>query len=378
MRHQNRLLCLAILLFTSMVWGDENSEVRGSKNDVEIAKVEREYLAAKSYYKTLLNRTEALEQTLDGFREDGTSLENLKNSGEQIALLIHQIEQLNEDLVSFYTRTKVASSEVKVTEEAQVSTPKETPVSPRADPLVSNRNKVYETPSTDHQSDTVNSARKDYFSDFIRTDSDTENEKERLRVLKASFSENFYSLWAAKLLEHFDYFMAPRFETVEQEIIKGAVEQAEIMRNRKEFPKAIESLEDLDPNCASLILDSIEGFRSLTFEPKDIIIPILQNNSLSNYHPFIPQFNESTGEISYKRLADRDEQFREDLFNEWLWEARNATDIAFPDNGMVWCNCTLVMMAGWTSGEIMHGRRFNKIRDAAKDLCPESFNQLSN
>ena len=378
MRHQNRLLCPAILLFSSMVWGDENSKIRGPKNDVEIAKVEREYLAAKSYYKTLLNRTEALEQKLEGSREDGTSLENLQKSGEEIALLIRQIEQLNEDLVSFYTRTKVASSEVKVAEKAQVSTPKEAPVSPRADPLVSNRNKVNETPSNDHQRDTVNSARKDYFSDFIRTDSVTESDKERLRALKASFRENFYSLWATKLLEHFDYFMAPRFETLEQEIIEGAIAQAERMRNRKEFPKAIESLEDLDPNCASVILDSIEGFRSLTFEPKDIIIPILKNNSWSNYHPFVPQFDESTGEISYKRLADRDEQFREDLFNEWLFEARRATDIAFPDNGTVWCNCTLAMMAGWTSGEVMHFRRFNKISDAAEDLCPGNFNQLSN
>ena len=100
-----------------MPWGETNSEIRGSKNDVEIAKVEREYLAAKSYYKTLLQRTEALEQTINEVRKRGTSLESLKKSGKQIALLIHQIEQLNEDLESFYSRTKVANSEVKVTKE---------------------------------------------------------------------------------------------------------------------------------------------------------------------------------------------------------------------------------------------------------------------
>ena len=101
MRHQNRLPCLAILLFSAMVLGGENSTIRGSKNDVEIAKVEREYLAAKSYYKTLLQRTEALEQTINEVRERRTSLESLKKSGKQIAILIHQIEQLNEDLLSF-------------------------------------------------------------------------------------------------------------------------------------------------------------------------------------------------------------------------------------------------------------------------------------
>ena len=66
------------------------------------------------------------------------------------------------------------------------------------------------------------------------------------------FNDNFYSLWSTKLLEHIDYYLAPHLETVEQNIIKGTIAQAERMRNRNESPKAIESLEDLDPNCASL------------------------------------------------------------------------------------------------------------------------------
>ena len=377
MRYQNRLPCLAILLSSVIVWGNENSKIRGSKNDVEIAKVEREYLAAKSYYKTLLQRTEALEQTINEVRERRTSLESLKKSGKQIAILIHQIEQLNEDLGSFYARTKVASSEVKVTEEAQVSTPKETPVSPRTDPLVSNRNKVYETPSTNHRNDAANLAKKDYFSDFIRTEGDTESEKERLKVLKASFNENFYSLWTTKLLEHIDYYLAPHLETVEQNIIKGTIAQAERMRNRNEFPEAIESLEDLDPNCASLTFDAIQKLSTLTLEPKDIEM-ILRSPSKRNWYPFKPLFNESNGDISYERLRDRDDAFSTDVVFLWMREARRAFDIAFPDNGTVWCNCTLAMMGGWTEADLMSASRFWKIRDIADELCPENFKQLSN
>ena len=377
MRHQNRLPCLAILLFSAVIWGNENSKIRGSKKVVEIAKVEREYLAAKSYYKTLLQRTEALEQTINEVRERRTSLEKLKKSGKQIAILIHQIEQLNEDLGSFYTRTKVASSEVKVTEEAQVSTPKETPVSPRTDPLVSNRNKVYETPSTNHRNDAANLAKKDYFSDLIRTEGNTESEKERLKVLKASFNDNFYSLWTTKLLEHIDYYLAPHLEAVEQDFIKGALNEAERTRKRDIFPDEIKSLDDLDPNCAGSILDAIQTMSLLTLEPKDVEM-ILRGPSKRNWYPFKPLFNESNGDISYERLRDRDGQFTTDIINLWMHEARKAFDIAFPDNGTVWCNCTLAMMRGWTEADLMSPSRFWKIRDIADELCPENFKQLSN
>lgn len=376
MRYQNRLPCLAILLFIALIWSDENSLLKGSKNDVEIAKVEREYLAAKSYYKTLLQRTETLEQTINEAREHGSSLESLKKSGEQIAILIHQIDQLNEDLVSFYTRTRVASSEVKVTEEAQISTPTETPVSPGSDTLISSRNTVYDTPSTDHQSDAANLAKKDYFSDFIRTESDTESERERLQALKASFNDNFYSLWSTKLLEHIDYYLAPHLETVEQNIIKGTIAQAERMRNRDESPKAIESLEDLDPNCASLTLDVIQKLSTLTLEPKDVEM-ILRGPSKRNWYPFEPSFNETNGDITYERLPDRDDEFSTDVVRLWMREARKAFDIAFPENGTVWCNCTLAMMGGWTEADIMSPSRFWKIRDIAEELCPEDFKQRS-
>ena len=379
MRYQNRLPCLAILLFSAMPWGETNSEIRGSKNDVEIAKVEREYLAAKSYYKTLLQRTEALEQTINEVRERRTSLESLKKSGKQIAILIHQIEQLNEDLGSFYTRTKVASSEVKVTEEAQVSTPKETPVSPRTDPLVSNRNKVYETPSTNHRNDAANLAKKDYFSDFIRTESDTESdtesEKERLKVLKAYFNDNFYLLWTTKLLEHIDYYLAPHLEAVEQDIIKGSLNEAERRRNRDIFPNEIKSLDDLDPNCAVHILDTIQ---IRTLDPKDVEM-MLRGPGKRNWYPFKPLFNESNGDISYERLRDRDGQFTTDIVNLWMREMRQFFDIAYPDNGTVPCsNCTLLLMGGWTEAGLMSASRFWKIRDFADELCPENFKQQSN
>ena len=374
MRYQNRLPCLAILLFSAMPWGETNSEIRGSKNDVEIAKVEREYLAAKSYYKTLLQRTEALEQTINEVRKRGTSLESLKKSGKQIALLIHQIEQLNEDLESFYSRTKVANSEVKVTKEAQVSTQTETPVSTRSDPLASNRSNASDVPSTDHRIDAANLAKKDYFSDFIRTESDTESERERLQALKTSFNDNFYSLWSTKLLEHIDYYLAPHLETVEQNIIKGTIAQAERMRNRNESPKAIESLEDLDPNCASLTLDLIQKLSTLTLEPKDVEM-ILRGPSKRNWYPFEPLFNETNGDITYERLPDRDDEFSTDVVRLWMQEARKAFDIAFPENGTVWCNCTLAMMGGWTEADIMSPSRFWKIRDIAEELCPENFKQ---
>ena len=74
----------------------------------------------------------------------------------------------------FNSRTKVANSESKVTKEAQVSTQTETPVSTRSDPLASNRSNASDVPSTDHRIDAANLAKKDYFSDFIRTESDTE------------------------------------------------------------------------------------------------------------------------------------------------------------------------------------------------------------
>jgi hypothetical protein len=283
---------------------------------------------------------------------------------------------LNEDLLSFYTRTKVASSEVKVTKEAQVSTPTETPVSPRSDPLVSNRSKASQTPSTDHRNDAANLAKKDYFSDFIRTEADAESEKERLKVLKASFNDNFYSLWTTKLLEHIDYFLAPHLESVEQDVIKGTIAQAERMRNRNETPRAIESLDDLDPNCASLTLDTIQTLSTLTLEPKDVEM-ILRGPSKRNWYPFKPLFNESNGDISYERLPDRDDEFMTDIVNLWMREARRAFDIAFPDNGTVWCNCTLSMMGGWSEADIMSPSRFWKIRDIAEELCPETFKQLS-
>ena len=80
---------------------------------------EREYLAAKSYYTLLLRRTELLEQKLAEVAEDRASLEELKASGRQIALLIDEIEQFTEELALLSARAGIASAGNKAGEDAE-------------------------------------------------------------------------------------------------------------------------------------------------------------------------------------------------------------------------------------------------------------------
>lgn len=88
MKQQTSLLCLAMLMLSSLTWGQSGSNSSAAGSDAEITQTEREYLAAKSYYTLLLRRTELLEQNLAEVAEDRASLEELKTSGRQIALLI--------------------------------------------------------------------------------------------------------------------------------------------------------------------------------------------------------------------------------------------------------------------------------------------------
>ena len=163
---------------------------------------------------------------------------------------------------------------------------------------------------------------------------------------------------------------------MEQNIIKGTIAQAERMRNRNESRKAIESLEDLDPNCASLTLDLIQKLSTLTLEPKDVEM-ILRGPSKRNWTLSKPLFNETNGDITYERLPDRDDEFSTDVVRLWMQEARKAFDIAFPENGTVWCNCTLAMMGGWTEADIMSPSRFLENKGHCRRACPEKLQTTS-
>ena len=373
MKQQTSFMCLALLMLSSLTWGQSGSNSSTVANGSEITQTEREYLAAKSYYTLLLRRTELLEQNLAEVAEDRASLGELKTSGRQIALLIDEIEQFTAELASLSARAKLASLDNKATDAEPASTPTERP-----------RSLPTESGSSTSSAISQSSQRETKRGDLVKkpstpthddvTGEAEDPEKQRLQALKASFRENYLSLHSENLLEHVDYYLAPHFETLMKNFIDGTVYWANRMRDREITPP-IESIDDLDRECAAISVNSLKELQTALPSAKDIE-GILLSTNITDYYPFRPVFDESNGEISYKRLADRDEIFSIDLFNSWLGNARLGSEEAFREDGNVWCSCTLAMMGGWSSVGIMADDLFDQIWAGSQDLCPTSWNQL--
>ena len=373
MKQQTSLLCLAMLMLSSLTWGQSGSNSSAAGSDAEITQTEREYLAAKSYYTLLLRRTELLEQNLAQVAEDRASLEELKTSGRQIALLIDEIEQFTEELALLSARARIASAGNKAGEDAEPA------------PILTERPRSLPTESSSSSGPAFaqSGQRETQRRDLVRKPStptpsnvmsEEDEETKRLRELKASFRDNYFSLQSEKLLEHVDYYLSPHFETLTKNFIDGTVYWANRMRDREITPP-IESIDDLDRECANLSLKSITELQTALPSAKDIEV-ILKSSGIRDYYPFTPVFDDSNGEISYKRLPDRDETFSLELYGSWLGTARLGSEESFRDKGFVWCSCTLAMMGGWSSVGIMANDLFEQIWEGAQGLCPKSYNQL--
>ena len=98
--------------------------------------------------------------------------------------------------------------------------------------------------------------------------SEEDEETKRLRELKASFRDDYFSLQSEKLLEHVDYYLSPHFETLTKNFIDGTVYWANRMRDREITPP-IESIDDLDRDCANLSVKSITELQTLLPSAQD-------------------------------------------------------------------------------------------------------------
>ena len=170
-------------------------EVAWSESQLnKVSSIDKSLAVAMLEYEELLSKVVQLEKSLAVWRDNGTSLTELKKTGETLASVIQDIERLKQELEDLYLAVELEEVEARV--------------------------EVAKGPPVTHNSGEKVSKDREETVSYSSTDVGETNEKVNKRSPRSMSRDELHKFHAEKLLEMAPEILGPRIKLIQDEMIE--------------------------------------------------------------------------------------------------------------------------------------------------------------